>query len=686
MNWDVLKNAIARVMASGDDGVIGTAFFVGGVSALTALHVVADTRKNPPQFAENIVLKFPDGHSTGATVDVGLWDSAADWAVLQCAKPPNVPAIEMRSTLAQDDEWKAFGYPEIHPEGKTIGGKVRDAAATYASAQAIELFCDEGAAGHGARLHGFSGAPCIVDGQAAGVLRATLVEESVDGRRERKLFTQAGTVYACPTKAIMDFQIAKGMFRLSGTWRPPEIVQQEFLVLLSSSEGRYRRLESVAKKAHEKLTSLVGAPFVVPFADVFRSRDAFLACVSALCRAKVVVLDATGFEPASMLLAGIRSVVRRSITILSVGHDYALGDPLDVPFNVTDANIVSHSGNQAGRGPDPVDLLASRVRRGLQELSMSSYLDNPVYESIRRLPSDRRGLIPKKDGVLVLCPFQQPYNSEIWERRLRRGLKHQLDRLRGEEVPKPDDLGVARSFELNSPRLVTQALYEHIRRAQACVADLTHWSESVLFEIGVRLAATSEGTSCLLAKDCKPKFPEYEEQCEQIASLFVDEEGIYDPMANWEEEEAYARAYGPDAVLPFRGMGDGSVHRAIAAALDVDTEPASRSVYRELIDSAELFGKVRGNSKPVGLYPSNALLTAREEVAEFDRLLMAWLHLYYRHAESERAQDPHLRKAIEQISVPLMERHVGRIKEMQNGASDDLKNVLSALIDAFDSI
>ena len=59
---------------------------------------------------------------------------------------------------------------------------------------ALQLFCKEAAAGMGARMHGFSGAPCLVDGKAVGILRSTLVEDMVYGsssdcrrpRRERQ--------------------------------------------------------------------------------------------------------------------------------------------------------------------------------------------------------------------------------------------------------------------------------------------------------------------------------------------------------------------------------------------------------------------------------------------------------------------------------------------------------------------
>ena len=705
MDLEPIKRAIAKVIVDGGESVIGTAFFIGEQYAITALHVVADTETTPLVFSKAILLKFLDGHETAATVVSGFYDVTNDWAVLQCVHPPSappiargtgpstdailrrrgrkrhkVPPIARGTGPSTDDEWKSFGYPEIQPQGMTIAGKVRDPAAPDG---AIELWCVEG--GTGARLHGLSGAPCLVNNAAVGILRSTLVEEVIDGHKARKLYTQAGTVYACSSKAIVDFQIRKGVALLPASWSPPEIVKKDFLVFLSSSEGKYnKKLGAVAKTAQEKLTRLISEPHCVPAISAFESRDAFLDTVSALCRAKVVVLDATHFEPTVMLLAGIRAVVRRGVTILSVGHDYALGDRLKIPFNITDANLVAHSQTQADRGPDPVDLLASRIQRGLTESQSSIYLDTPVYDAIRKLPADRRGVIPKEEGVLVLCPFNDTYNTEVWEKRLRRGLRHQLGRLGANPAAKPDLLGVSRSFELNSPRLVTQALYEYIRRAQSCVADLTDWSPNVMFEFGVRLAATGEGTSCLLAKNWEANVEGgLRDQCARIVALFVDPQGLYDPSKEWEEEKAYGNAYGPQAVLPFRGLANGAVHQTIGTALDIDSEPASRSVYRELIDSSELFGKAPGNSKPVGLYPGNSALTGREEDAEFDRLMTAWFHVFHRHSPAEWEEKADLREAAARISETLLERHADRINELRRNAREELIKILDSLITVF---
>lgn len=210
-----------------------------------------------------------------------------------------------------------------------------------------------------------------MDGKALGILRATLVEEVVDGARRRLLHTVAGKVWASPARSGVNWQTGK---RLPGGWSPDDRERTDFLLFLSSSEGKYKELEPVANAAQEILNNEVGPPLARAAADAFKTREILLDTVRALCRARVVVFDATGFEPATMVLLGIRSVVKRGITVLSVGKDYALGGNLDVPFNVRDANIVAHSEEQSK--PPPVDLLAGRIQRALRKLQFGLYPQN----------------------------------------------------------------------------------------------------------------------------------------------------------------------------------------------------------------------------------------------------------------------------------------------------------------------
>ena len=368
IDFERIKRAIARVEAHGD--VIdktGTAFYVGDKLVLTALHVVTGTRSGPPEFMNTISLQFSEADgSIAATVVDDLWSADGDWAVLECETRPDADPIELDPEPVSDMAWSSYGFPEISPTGMTIKGEIRDAnlrpLASFAGLPrhpTLQLYCTEAAAGTGARMHGFSGAPCLVDGKAVGVLRSTLIEEMVDGQSRQLLFTQAGTMYATPVCSILELQIARREAALPGNWAPPEILLRDFIVLLSQREPnptgaadapRQVTLRGVATEAHRNLARRgLSKPYFLVAADAVATAERLQECVRVLCTAKVVVFDATDFEPAIMFLAGIRAVVRRGVTLLSVGGGYALGKQIKVPFNVTDANIVAHSSSEISR-------------------------------------------------------------------------------------------------------------------------------------------------------------------------------------------------------------------------------------------------------------------------------------------------------------------------------------------------
>jgi hypothetical protein len=223
-------------------------------------------------------------------------------------------------------------------------------------------------------------------------------------------------------------------------------------------------------------------------------------------------------------------------------------------------------------------------------------------------------------------------------------------------------------------------VYEEIRRVQACIVDLTGWSPSVLFELGVRLAASKDPTVCMIAKNSP--YPngkkKWKDQCEKLALLFDRErEYQYDPEASYEGENAYKNAYGPGSKPPL-GPASGSIHKLIERVLDVDAEPVSRSVYRELLDSAELFARVPGpggETKPVGLFPGNDELTSREEAADFERLAAAWFYLYYRYDEERILGDDDIRTAANDTIAALLSRHASGGTEKL----DDFPDLFKAL-------
>ncbi len=678
---DTIKRAIGKVLvpAAGADARLGTAFFVGGKFVVTALHVVADVRGARPAFHDRLFLEFGT-HRTPARIVDEFWDARGDWAVLECTTPPPVSPVARRTTLTVGDGWNSFAYPDIQPEGKTLKGDIRDPNARFRTTGAIELFCEDAAAGAGARLHGASGAPCLVDGEAVGLLRSTLTETLLDGEGRPQVFTQAGAVYASPATAIIEWQADRARPILPGTWAPSQVATSDFIVFLSQAEQNpdAYRLRSTIERAFELIGETgLSAPRFESAADMVASEDSLLDAVRAMCHARVVVFDATEFEPAIMLLAGIRAVVRRGVTILSIGGPYAVGSQLDIPFNVTDANVVAHSAEQDELDKNSVTLLTERLRGGLQEVQSPYYLDLPVYDALRRLPPDRRGIIASEEGVLVLCSFHPDYLDEAWKT-VREGLEHQHKRMKRGRRIDGAELGVARSLDISSARLVSQALFETIRRAQSCVADLTRWPANVLFELGVRLAASGERTACLIQSGWEETVTaSWLAQCRALLSLLVPTDHHYNLKRRWTEEPAFAKVYGPDAIAA-QGVLAGSVHTAVERALDIRNEPAARPVYRELLDSAELFSRTPGKggrSKPVGLYPGHLELPAKEEEAEFERLLAAWYYLNHRYRTEERESVVALVDAGAGIAQSISQRHSHRLAGLPDVEVAEIRRV-----------
>lgn len=696
------RRSVARVGFVGSDRS-GTAFCIGGHHFVTALHVVAvDRRAEPLDVLPGIRLTLHDAQGQETTLGAGLvpgfWSAAGDWAVLRSDVAPAVPAIPCAPAPRSGDEWQAFGFPayESRAQGTHFSGSIEYAQALLKDGDlrvpVLQLNCRQAAAGSGVALDGLSGAPCMVGGGAAGLLVSTPFEVWHDGSRMAHKQTQAGTVYATRSQALLDWQRERGRAVLEGSWAPedvgaPDLARdlegQDFVVFLSSQEpadgaGVGLRLRDVAETAYASLSrTRLTAPCFVAAADALASPAALDAVVRALCRSKVVVFDATGFEPAVMFLAGIRAVCRRGVTLLSVGGGFRLGEDLGVPFNLKDANLVVHSTAQdSAIEGDSVKLMVARIRRGLREAASTLYQDLPVYEAIRLLPPDRRSLIPREEGVLLLCPFDAAYEP-TWTGLLKPGLGYQLDLAReafeegGLLPPKTrPDVGVARSFELNSPRLVTQAVYEHIRRMEICVVDLSLWKPNVLFELGVRLAATRLRTVCVLQADSLAALdPALRPQGERLVDLLVGGQGLYRPGMTWQSQKSFfEEVYGLSTEVggrrelqprPHGLLGDHRIHTTVQQAVDIAQEPASQPVSDLLLARAELFSRqtVAGSNTPAGLFPENPAMNAREREADFEHLVAACLYLGYRLGSAQARADPVLLQALKRALNQLDARH-----------------------------
>ena len=231
---------------------------------------------------------------------------------------------------------------------------------------------------------------------------------------------------------------------------------------------------------------------------VLSSPAAFAHAIEQVCRAELAIFDLTNFEPAVMVLLGIRAVIRRGLTVSVAGkHDPPwLG--AEPPFHLREVSLVT---------PPKRDALLARIRAGITQLAQpgDSYRDLPCFDLIRAVPPDpkqrhARAFDAKLNAsILALVPFDPGYVDRNWSQ-----ISEDLPEIAGQttarlhpkvgegpseadEVRRPT---LRRTLDLDSPRVVSAQLFEAIRLTDFCLVDLTAARPNVLFELGVRLAAS----------------------------------------------------------------------------------------------------------------------------------------------------------------------------------------------------
>lgn len=245
-------------------------------------------------------------------------------------------------------------------------------------------------------------------------------------------------------------------------------------------------------KQTPSLKTLPGALTRVPLSQekCFASEDAFLDAVRALCLAPVAVFtlgkDMGRNNPGGMLLLGIRSAVRRGVTVVVHMGDLSASDWSALPFNLKEVQLL---GLREGR--EGIDLLADAIRSGLGNMDedASAYTDLPAFEVVRR-PQRRTAAPDGHTEVFVLCPFSESYTKEYW---------HKLQSVLEGIVVQKRTLRLRRVIDYASPLLVGERLYELTRSVILCLVDWTAWRPNVFFELGVRLAVQSVPPVCIMS-------------------------------------------------------------------------------------------------------------------------------------------------------------------------------------------
>jgi Trypsin-like peptidase domain len=239
------------------------------------------------------------------------------------------------------------------------------------------------------------------------------------------------------------------------------------------------------------------SPAPLAVLDALKSPDNWAVAVEAIVQADYMVADVTDFQPAVMLLLGIRSVVRRGVTISVCRKNSELSVQREAPFNVQETRVITYDTN------DFYERLGDLLREGSESLKKDlNYLDLPAYHAVRA-PRSEAWAKSTASTVLMLCPFSPAYSTFFAD--LREVI---LSNTRNREP--------VRMLDLRSPRLVGQALYEQIRWSTLCIVDWTHWRANVFFELGVRLACCEIDPLCIYDAASTQSGPDESEKLQKL--------------------------------------------------------------------------------------------------------------------------------------------------------------------------
>ena len=283
-------------------------------------------------------------------------------------------------------------------------------------------------------------------------------------------------------------------------------------LLAQISEGMLAQDQRVQLQEVELRERFSRKPFLidaaaVPLEERAVDSGAFARMLRLLCGATIAIFEITENDPAIAFLLGIRCVVRRGVTILATRQKSPTAVWNTLPFNIRE---MSFAFLRAAKRPQAQDELWTLIVNGIQGMkSRSDYTDAPAYRLIRQVEPDRARdplVIETKDHTLLMCPYDfddtQTEKQDRWDWLIDQSSTAIQNKLNKDGVRLDSDKGgVLRVIDLPSPELTSQILYKGLRRNELCIFDWSHWRANVFYELGVRCAATSKGSICLIEDD-----------------------------------------------------------------------------------------------------------------------------------------------------------------------------------------
>lgn len=618
---------------------------------LTAFHVVESSRDSV------IGIRVEQGQPTWRRNCRVVWkDKALDVALIE-ANPPlaaDIPPVVWNDILPEHNvTWVSTAYPRA-------AVRKEDGETDYKTAGIQGLLYVGGGGGQGQReldlgvtnrpkmedWQGASGAPVFVEGSLIGLLKST----GWNGER-----FQGTPAAALRQDTTFRLETAPSWVSLPTT--------DDWVLALRSEAGGDDFVELISKSIErhgELITRMTGkrlnahSVIEIRIDDALETPERWLRLAEALCVAPFMIADVTGLEPGTMLSLGVRAVVRRGITIASTGDTLDETILATLPFNIQETKLISHgrsSENPISRDSrHPLNMIARTLLNGILEQQRNPrYLDLPAYDAVRCPPPDVTGRLDAWESILALCSFRKEY-AQHWQ---------ELLGALALEFPAG---GVVRMRDIDSPRLVGQALYEQIRWTKLCVVDWTHWRPNVFFELGVRLASSRfEPVSLLEDGEAEMASP----QQKKLISLFQPARylaGQPKPVvkvaiAAYRDEQMVASDLKKprprnDHRVPFNGT-----YNVCLAKFDHRQERGTLPPHDFLrLSNEAVLGKDRQRAGDIPtLFAASTGFSAALERSARERWIAAWLYLSNRHSERALLADAALFDELKRLGESLLQ-------------------------------
>ena len=602
---------------------VATGYFLTGDLVLTARHVI-----EPADGVLRVRAEGPDESLWAAASVVWTGEGDVDALLIRTARSFGDWEQPRLASEFESGSWESSGFARFAADDERSNRKTLPLGGTAALSLGqgppeFRLTTEQVVAGDRTDgWRGVSGAPIFSVGE---------VDDGLIGIVSDAGSTLANSLVAVPVSRLLND--IRFVTAISESFLGSLPTSSWCLVVTSERSsadlvGQVSDVLAQDRNGEGRLTELFGAepyrdPVVVGVVDAVQTVENWAATIDALARADVVVADVTDFEPAVMLILGVRSVLRRGTTISVTATDVRTHG-MALPFNVQETRVLSYDDTEQFHD----DLYRAMVEGVSNVRTDENYLDLPAYHGVRA-PRPASWAEENSKSIVVLCPFGEDYAA--FYKKLRPIIESHTPGMKAR-----------RMLDLRSPRLVGQALYEQLRWATYCLVDWTEWRANVFFELGVRLAASEHDPLCIIDAN-QMEGPDGGQTgagalLEQYAALMRLFEPVGYDRAHVRDTvrpavESHMRSDGPRRPRqdPGRAVPPGGTFALALTSFVWHTDPQLNRPDRECRDTAwRILGRDQVRlPERLTLFAKNDDYDAALRAAVRERWIAAWLYLQH---------------------------------------------------------